>query len=130
MICRLVTMAGDVACSVNAVARRACCGRLRLNGDILCQGFESLSIGLDYSDGYMTGLAGGDVPYGAGFACMYAADDFASSAVPEFAWCFSFHFHYSNAFRSYPVFSILPSCAASVCSYSGKHTMHSFLKHR
>jgi len=66
---------------------------LHLNNDISCQGFESLSIWLDYSDGYMAGLAGVDVPYDARFACMYAAEDIASSAVPKFAWWFSLHFY-------------------------------------
>ena len=63
----------------------------RLNIDILCQGFESLAIRLNHRNGYMASFAVVDVPDDAGFAFMYATDDFACSAVPKFAWWFSFH---------------------------------------
>jgi len=56
-------------------------GRLFLDNDIFCQGFESLSVWLDYSDGYMASFAGVDVSDGALFAFMCATDYFASGTV-------------------------------------------------
>ena len=60
-------------------------GARGLNCDISGEGFESLAAGLDDGDGYMTGLAGVDVCYGAGFAGVGAAEDFAVRAVLQFA---------------------------------------------
>jgi hypothetical protein len=56
-------------------------GRLFLDNDIFCQGFESLSVWRDHSNCYMTSFAGVDVSYGAAFAFMRAADDLALGTV-------------------------------------------------
>ena len=63
--------------------------------DILGEGFESLSIWLNYRNGNITGFSGFDIPYGAGLAGVYAAGDFALSTVSYFVWWTGFHFHSS-----------------------------------
>ena len=55
--------------------------RSRLDKDVLGEGLEALTVGLDDGDGEVTGLAGIDVPDDAGFAGMGAADDLAGGAV-------------------------------------------------
>jgi hypothetical protein len=66
-----------------------------LDNHIFRQGFESLSVWLDHSNGDVTSFAGVDVADGAVFALVCATDDFAASAVFEFVWLFGFHLCYS-----------------------------------
>jgi hypothetical protein len=59
--------------------------------DIFCQRFESLSVFLNDRNRDMASLAGVDIPDGAGFTGVYAADNLAPRAILEFArWC-GFH---------------------------------------
>jgi hypothetical protein len=63
----------------------------RLHNNISRQSFEALPTPLHHSDRYVSGFAGVDVSYDAGFARVHTTSDLALSAVFEFGWLFSFH---------------------------------------
>ena len=65
----------------------------RLEDNILRQSFEALATRLHDRDRYVSGFAGVDVSYNAGFACVHATSDLALSAVFEFSQLFSFHLY-------------------------------------
>jgi len=56
-------------------------GRLFLENDIFRHRFESLTVGLDHSNGYMPCFAGVDVSNSTMFAFMRPAYDFAWGTV-------------------------------------------------
>jgi len=62
----------------------------RLHDNIFRQSFEAPPR-LHHGDRYVSGFAGVDVSYDAGFARVHTTSDLALSAVLEFGWSFSFH---------------------------------------
>ena len=71
-----------------------------------CQGFESLSVWLDYSDSHVASLARVDVSDDAAFAFMCAANDFALGTVLQFGWLFRLHLDVRFGVDCNPTFSI------------------------
>jgi hypothetical protein len=66
------------------------CGSRKYD-NVLGEGLESRSIWLLYSNGNMAGFSGLDIVHGAGFSCMCATDDLASSAVSYLICCIRSH---------------------------------------
>lgn len=72
-----------------------------LNGDVFRQGLEPDAVGLNNSDGHVSGLARIDITHHARFAGVCASDNGAASAVFYFgAWesgfFLLFHFSFTN----------------------------------